>query len=74
MMNNTCNNPLPPELNFVDYLLTLDNLTERHKVRLEKYKPSDVREKLKNYYKIISVRHPFERLVSLYKDKLNRDR
>ena len=73
-MNNSFAKPLPANISFITYLSTYHNFQERKKTRLELYSPSEIRHRLKHYYKIISVRHPFERLLSVYKDKLNWDR
>jgi hypothetical protein len=38
--------------------------------RLHTYNKTEIREKLANYFKLIVVRHPFDRLVSGWRDKI----
>ncbi len=37
--------------------------------RLNTYKPGEVKYRLENYFKFIAVRHPYDRLVSAWRDK-----
>ena len=40
---------------------------------LNNYRPDEIENRLKNYFKFMFVRHPFERIVSAYLDKFVRE-
>ena len=45
-------------------------LQSKYLVPLSRYNSTEIRRRLQNYFKFLFVRHPFERIVSAYEDKL----
>ena len=69
-LNNTAPQPLPydPRPDWED---TVDEAKRTQRmVPLHLYSPAEIRDRLKNYFKFLTVRHPLDRLVSTYVDKL----
>ena len=70
VFNNTFPKPLPAQP-----LPNFERMVENAKLYRHMYVFGDLpiskmKEKLKTYYKVMTVRHPLDRLVSTYRDKL----
>ena len=63
MINNSADEVLPPQDNMElkDYFILGDE---------KSYSADEIRHRLKTYYKFMFTRHPFDRLLSAWKDKL----
>ena len=53
-------------------LVHYNKFSDRFLDRLQMYTPKEIAHRMKNYFKFMFVRHPFERIVSAYRDKFVR--
>ena len=73
LANNSANGPLPKD--FDGMLLHFPHVRASFGILDVKNLPGpEIRQVLSKYYKVMVVRHPFERLVSAYNDKVNSPR
>ena len=63
LVNNSVDKALPTHTR-------LDSLTPEYVKRLVQYSPEEIKYRLENYYKFMFVRHPFDRILSAWRDKL----
>jgi hypothetical protein len=65
--NILCNSTLPPDVQPRRQAKCINNNTLVYRLDDERYTDEDIVHRLRTYYKVMTVRHPLDRLVSAYR-------